>query len=298
MAIGKTIKIYLDDGSVSGIRHAEIVNWTGQAIAIPRIQIKQLAKWNEAQKAGVYFLFGVDENSGDATVYIGESENVLERLNTHIKQKDFWNEAILFTSKDENLTKSHIKYLESNLIKQADEAKRYVLMNRNTSSTVLPRSDQDAMQEFMNNIRLLLGTMGHKVLETYLENKSKITQEKSSPYDNIEFKFIKNGIKAIGIRTNEGFVVKKGSIIHKNISPSLSPNLKKMKEELKTKNIIVPHKDNLFIFKEDYLFLSPAQAINIITGSPISAPQSWKIGTLTLKEFEQNLDKEIENAQY
>ena len=73
MSIGKTIKIYLDDGSVSGIRHAEIVNWTGQAVSSPRSKIKALESWSESKKPGVYFLFGVDENSGKDAVYIGDS---------------------------------------------------------------------------------------------------------------------------------------------------------------------------------------------------------------------------------
>ncbi len=73
MSIGKTIRIYLDDGSVSGIRHAEIVNWTGQAVSSPRSKIKALASWNESKKPGVYFLFGIDE-----------AKNVFDRLQDHL----------------------------------------------------------------------------------------------------------------------------------------------------------------------------------------------------------------------
>lgn len=61
MGIGRTIRIYLDDGSIAGIRHAEIVNWTGQAISAPRTQVKTLSDWDESKKPGVYFLFGVDD---------------------------------------------------------------------------------------------------------------------------------------------------------------------------------------------------------------------------------------------
>ncbi len=42
MSRGTQLKIYLANGSVIGIRHAEIVNWTGQAIVIPRVHIKEL----------------------------------------------------------------------------------------------------------------------------------------------------------------------------------------------------------------------------------------------------------------
>lgn len=58
MIRGKSIRIYLADGTVTGIRHAEIVNWTGQGIACPRKKVSDLQHWEEAQKPGVYFLFG------------------------------------------------------------------------------------------------------------------------------------------------------------------------------------------------------------------------------------------------
>ena len=82
MTTGRTIRIYLADGSVSGIRHAEIVNWTGQAISSPRSHVKELKDWNESLKPGIYFLFGVDDKSTDEAVYIGEPENVFERLSS------------------------------------------------------------------------------------------------------------------------------------------------------------------------------------------------------------------------
>ena len=94
MALGRAIRIYLSDGSVAGIRHGEIVNWTGQAIACPRARFPELRDWPEAKKPGVYFLFGTDDESGQEAVYIGEAEVVFDRLATHVSGKDFWAEVI------------------------------------------------------------------------------------------------------------------------------------------------------------------------------------------------------------
>ena len=116
MVKGRQIKIYLADGTVSGFRHAEIMGWTGQALSVPRNRVKELADWEESQKPGVYFLFGVDADTGNDAVYIGEAEQVSNRIYQHLSGKDFWNEAICFTNKDENLTKAHVKYLESRLV--------------------------------------------------------------------------------------------------------------------------------------------------------------------------------------
>ena len=48
MPLGRSIRIYLSDGSVAGIRHGEIVNWTGQAISCPRARFPELRDWPEA----------------------------------------------------------------------------------------------------------------------------------------------------------------------------------------------------------------------------------------------------------
>lgn len=124
MSIGKTIRIFLATGSVTGVRHAEIVNWTGQALSCPRPQLKSLASWQEVSKPGIYFLFGDDPETGSTALYIGEAENIYDRLLHHLSNKDFWNEVVLFTSKDENLTKAHVKFLESNLVQIATQASR------------------------------------------------------------------------------------------------------------------------------------------------------------------------------
>lgn len=157
MSFGRSIRIYLADGTPSGIRHVEIANWSGQAIYCPRSRFAELAKWDEAKRPGVYFLFERQNLDADNRVYIGESENVIKRLSEHDRNKDFWNELVIFTSKDENLTKSHIKYLESRLVGLALSAARYQIENANSpTESTLPRADRDAMEEFIHNLKLYL----------------------------------------------------------------------------------------------------------------------------------------------
>src|ERR1041385_2486612 len=128
MKFGKTIKIFLIDGDPNGRMSCELSNWTGKAYKIPRIKIKDCSDRDDLGSTGVYLLFGKDEESRDI-VYIGEAETILKRLNQQLTQKDFWNEAIVFVSKDENLNKAHIKYLENRLHDIANAANRYKIEN-------------------------------------------------------------------------------------------------------------------------------------------------------------------------
>lgn len=292
MNIGRSIRIYLDGGSISGIRHAEIVNWTGQAFSVPRTQVKLLSSWEESRKPGVYFLFGVDDSSGEQALYIGEAENVFERLQNHIS-KDFWNEVVFFTNKDENLTKSHVKYLESRLVQLAKESGRYKLLNGNESQKPsMPRGDRDAMEEFISNLRILLGVIGHKALEKLVSyEKEKMTEEvPSSVQDNKEelSLFLKvKGLKAQAIVNNEGIIVLSGSQASSKVTDSLSVGRKKLRLQLIETGVISDTNGQL-TFEKNYLFASPSQAAAIIVGYAMNGYQNWKSQNgVSLKTIEE-----------
>jgi hypothetical protein len=294
MSIGKSIKIYLDGGSVSGIRHAEIVNWTGQAISSPRLKIKALKLWEESKKPGVYFLFGVDEESGDDAVYIGEAENVLDRLQNHLVNKSFWNEAVFFTSKDENLTKAHVRYLESRIIKLAKQSSRHVILNVNEPQLpALPRGDRDSMDEFIANLKILLGVVGYKTLESIGEEKIRSNTEQKNETKNskntdfLELFLKVKGINAQAHQTDEGIVVLADSYASKNATDSLSNGSKKLRDKLIYDGLL-KETNKRYIFTRNYLFTSPSQAASIIVGYATNGLNNWKTknGT-TLKSIEE-----------
>ena len=110
-----TIKLFLAKGTPKGLRVAEISNWNGKALAAPRFEFAELVARDELQRSGVYLLVGTDPESGAPALYIGEAEAVGKRLKHHT-DKDFWSHAYVFVSKDENLTKAHVRYLEGRLI--------------------------------------------------------------------------------------------------------------------------------------------------------------------------------------
>ena len=206
---------------MTGIKFAELVNQTIQALSCPRTKLTDLNInfKKEINTQGVYFLLGYEEDALKPKVYIGEAENVWDRLKSHDLKKDFWNEVIIFTSKDDNLTKSHVKYLESRIVEVSRETERYNLENENKPTlSSLPLPDRDAMEEFLSNIKLLTGTFGHKFLENTIsvsvtsDNKTLITRSKeknvvADSTGHLELSLNIKGIKANAIQTNEGLVV-------------------------------------------------------------------------------------------
>ena len=120
---GKTIKLFLMDADPEGRMVCELSNWNGKAYRIPRGKVKDCSDRLDLKGTSVYLLFGRAESStAKPKAYIGEAENAYSRLVQHVSEKEFWNESVVFISKDENLNKAHIKYLESRLYEIATSA--------------------------------------------------------------------------------------------------------------------------------------------------------------------------------
>ena len=147
-----TIKIFLPHGDPKRLRTAELSNWSGKAVAGPRSEFDGLLARDESDSSGVYILAGSDPEAGKPALYIGEAEYMRERIKAHLKT-DFWNQVVFFVSKDENLTKSYIRYLEGKLIEQAHRADRAVVKNSQSSGSKLPEADRADMDVFLEKIR-------------------------------------------------------------------------------------------------------------------------------------------------
>ncbi len=173
---GKTIKIFLIDGDPNGRMTCELSNWTGKAFKIPRNKIKDSSDRKELENTGIYILLGrSDKTENRDLAYIGEAEGIYKRLIQHLSAKDFWNEALVFVSKDENLNKAHIKYLESRLYEIAKDVNRYDLDNTNIPPKPgIAESDEAEMEEFIENIRLLVNTLGINVIKLSFKYHSRI----------------------------------------------------------------------------------------------------------------------------
>lgn len=279
MKFGKTIKIFLIDGDPNGRLSCELSNWTGKAYKIPRIKIKDCTDRDDLVSTGVYLLLGKNEDGKDQ-VYIGEAESILKRLSQHLNQKDFWNETIVFISKDKNLNKAHIKYLENRLHDIAKSANRYKIENSITpTQSSISESDRAEMEEFIENIKMLVNTLGHKVFEEKREFKPKQKQETF---------FIRSarGANGEGEPTSDGFVVFKGSKAAGTIVTSITPNFVKIRQKLIDEGILV-NKGEFYEFDEDYIFSSPSTAAVMIMGRNANGLTEWKQKDgKSLKDFE------------
>lgn len=267
----KTIKIFLIDGEPDGLRTVELSNWVGQAVIIPRNKLKEAKLRPECNKPAVYFLIGKEtEEAFLPTVYIGEAENLWNRLFNHDNNKDFWQVAIAFVSKDNNLTKAHVKYLESRCLTLANKAKRYDLQNGADSSLPsLSEADIAEVEEFLTHLQLLLSALGYPILQEIISKEQK---DSSDPL------FICKGkdANATGRMTNDGFVVYKGSTATTDFTKAVVDRNKRLIEKLISTGYVEQRADGFYVFIKDYVFNSPSAASDIILGNSTSGWKKWK----------------------
>ncbi|MDE6679697.1 MAG: GIY-YIG nuclease family protein [Ruminococcus sp.] len=273
MTYGKSIELFLVNGTADSIITAELSNWNGKAIKIPRIEVAG-CKRDDITQAGVYFLF-CEEADGLDSVYIGEAENVKERLVQHMrdhnseKEKYYWNTAVIFTGRD--LNKALIRYLENRFVETARNLKRCTVLTKNTyRNTVMKESQISAMEEFIESVEILLSTLGYKVLEP-LDKQDKDVSDKEQSEEivlHLERNIKDIGkIEADGMRTAEGFVVLKGS----HISPVDDDTIPEALKERRRKADIESG-----VLKEDMLFSSPSYSAMFVIGKSANGLTSWK----------------------
>ncbi|HTH46726.1 MAG TPA: GIY-YIG nuclease family protein [Candidatus Limnocylindria bacterium] len=279
--VSATIKLFLPRGDAKSLRTAEISNWTGKAIAAPRTELNELLTREEIDKPGVYILIGSDPSTNAPHAYIGEAEVIRDRLKQH-RSKEFWISAIVFVSKDENLTKAHIRHLENRLLMEAAQVNRFSLEQNQAGGSKLPESDREDMEVFLGRIRQLLPVLGCDIL-------TPITQpaDKSKPRD-ILFCRMK-GAEAKGQRTAGGFVIYQGSTAVLEDRPSAEKNpwvITLRKQHLATGGLM--QKDGFLFFAKDIEFDSPSAAAAVICGGTANGLTSWKNDQgISLKQLDE-----------
>ncbi len=285
MKFGKTIKLFLIDGDTNGRLTCELSNWTGKAYKIPRNSIKICSDRPELQTTGVYMLLNKSTDlSEKGQLYIGEAEDIFKRLTQHVKEKDFWNEAIVFISKDDNLNKAHIKYLENRLHEIATTANRFELINtQKPTQSSISESDKAEMEEFLSNILTLISTLGYNAFE---QIRQVDTIEQIGKEEDLFYISAVRGANGIGKTTSEGFVVFENSQVADPVTNSYPRTMQKLRDTLIAEGVIVKERDKM-ILKRDYLFSSSSSAAMIIMGRSANGLTEWKMKSgKTLQDYE------------
>ena len=297
-APGRTIKLFLVDGSPSGLILAEIHNWTGKVLSFPRGLLPHVLKTREeVAKTGVYFLLGPDpENPYRPFVYVGESDDLAKRLTWHDKDdaKDFFEQITLIVSKDQNLTKAHGRYLESRLIDIIRQAGEAALKNGNAGQPVsLPESDQADMEYFLQQVRTVLPVLGLNFLQEIPRSKSTaltitdavhaVVEPAESPQ--FELSYLNGKVHADAYEAEGQFVVRAGAVC-RHPDEATKPLkdaryayiMNDLRSSLANGTLAVASGQTGFArLTRDKAFKSPSRAASFVCANPMSGHTYWRL---------------------
>lgn len=292
---GKSINLFLMDGTPNGRIKCTLANWTGVAYKIPRTELDKCKGREDLSQSGVYFLFGTSDQTDENVGYIGQAgvrkngEGILCRLIEHKRNpdKDYWTEAVVFTTSNNSFGPTEISYLENRFCGLAIEAGRYIVKNGNdpTSGNITEEKESE-LEEFIDYAKIVMGALGHKLFEPLTE-KPKTSVLEEEPEDDrillLKRKSRKSGIviEASCKQTNEGFVVLKGSRIEIIDSESIPTGIKERREKAKI--------DENGILQENILLRSPSYAAAFVIGGHANGLTEWKTKDgISLKDIENS----------
>ncbi|PMB91096.1 GIY-YIG nuclease family protein [Varibaculum cambriense] len=275
---GKSINLFLMDGKPTGRIKGTLANWTGLAYKIPRTKLEQARNIPFLQQSGVYLLFGISNETGDPAVYIGQAgirkngQGILNRWEEHKRdnRKDWWTEAVAFTTSNNSFGPTEISYLENRFRNMAISADRYLVMN-GIEPTLgnLTEEKESEMEEYISYALLVIGALGYKVFEPLISGLEKSVPPEETEDEPLLF-FRSKRAEASAQRTAEGFVVRAGSRISLEMAKSIPKNAirlrKRYAESISSDGVV----------SKNLLFASPSAAASFVGGSSLSGNVVWK----------------------
>ena len=263
----KTIQLFFPTGKPQGIRIAHVTSRIPVAVCIPRLDLAQAFSRPELCRAGIYFLFG-DTDDIKKTVYIGESENCLERLKQHNNGDKEWNSVVVIVSKTQELTKCHIRYLEWLCCHETLRIGNGCLKNKTlpADAPFVTESMKADLMEMFDTIALLLSTLDYSLFD-----------EIEQPQENHQM-YCGGAMTAKGIKTANGFVVFKDSKANITAASSIWTSLQATRKRLVDGGVLREEGVD-FVFTADHLFPSPSQAAGVVLGRQANGWIEWKNST-------------------
>lgn len=273
------IHVTLVDGDPNSLIIADNPSSTVRIIICPRNALSNKDLVKTLERPGVYCLIGKDSAAQDQ-VYIGESDNLADRFYTHRhnKEKEFWQNTVVVVSKDDNLNKAHVLYLQHLLFKAAKSANKVkVLSGQNPDKPFVSAPDRVYAERFFEQIQIILPVLGFRFTDADAKPIEVATTEgvpKKSPL----FTMLYDGARATGQDINGKFFVLKGSTARIATTPTIGESSKKLREKLLQEGILnVTGNPSFWEFFKDHEFTSPSAAANVIGGASLNGRVCWKL---------------------
>lgn len=273
-----TVYTKLLDQTLTGARIIDMGSTrTCQLYAIPREQLSLVSKEKLLHQYCFYVLLG-QSLDGTPKAYIGQSNDFLHRVKDHQSKKDFWDTALVFVSKANEVYASEVLFLEYLGIKKALEAGIYSLDENKQipqKPSIAPDKEND-MELFFDEIMFLTKFYGRDVFEPSEVSTQVETNEQPHTF---YMDTPKSGVKATldYYPINNRYVIKAGSRIRGKVAKSIPAAIRKRRNELIAIPSLMHPEGDFYILGHDIELLnaSPSAAASFCTGTAMQGTTAW-----------------------
>lgn len=299
-ASGRTIQLYLVDGTANGLVIASLHGWTGSVIVSRQSTFAKLLKRDETDRTGIYLLYGPDPDTPlRMRVYVGEGDIVRRRIEQSAASRDFWEIAVAVTTADDALSKGHVRYLEARMIEMVKDARRVALDNRQeptAESMRLPEADRANMEAFLDNLRTILPMVGLELLKPVPSHAASAPQGPAeTPKTAFEIRH-KSGVEARAVEENGEFIVlEKSEALHD--TGYVNSSYASLKDDLVRTGVLErSEKKDRYVFAQPFLFRSPSAAAAVVLDRNSNGRREWKVAGSTMTYHEWQTRSAVEET--
>ncbi|EKF39864.1 hypothetical protein NA8A_23704 [Nitratireductor indicus C115] len=281
---GRVVKIFITGQDPRSLRTVELDNWTGVAITGQPEFFKKALEAEVLSRSCVYLLIRSSADDDLPEIYVGESDDFSQRYLTGKFPIDF-DSFLIFTSKDDALTRAHVKWLELELwsILKGNRGKVVVANTNKPTGSNLPRADIATMRTYLSNTIYVLEALGYDLFSvqerTSVSPSTKQTDAQPSEITGLRLDLYsmlprRPDDHAFLRYENGAYTLLQDSKINAKVTESLPANVRKLRDQLIAEGDLVDHGDYLQLSR-DIPFSKPSPASALVKGRSSTGYIDW-----------------------
>jgi hypothetical protein len=282
------VHLILSDADHSGVVTANLDHWTGKAFGIPIDDLTEMK--DPLNSVGVYVLVGERTADHLPVIYIGQTENVANRLNKNhqaLNRPDVtWRRVVIVVSQTTDFNKVHACWVEAKLVERARTTGKWTLLNTVTPSVPqLSWRDEISVQSFLENMLVLYPFLGveafqqppvrhETLLPAHTERANCVAA--AGVVREAEFTLKLGGeVVATGHPSAGGFTICQGSKLKRKESATVGRGVSDLRKRWVENSTVSEYDENWFVLNADVELSASSAAAEAVTGRSASGPKEW-----------------------
>lgn len=262
MVVFRNTSVHYLNNNPHGVRVVQVAGSVIEVLVVPRELMKEAKEVAAGMsRRGIYFLVEEREGRNLPRMYVGQTQNGIERLYDHKAKKDFWTTAVMFVAKDDHFPLDVISALEKVAIEGVVNCGRYTSDNKVDPKFNIGIFQRQVVEKYFDDIKFVMASLGWSV-------------DCADAAAQGEWHTTRNGITAHGNYAEGKFELLPGSIIDFSRKVNLESYNELRSTLLKEGSIV--EDEHAYRLLKIVTFRTPSGASDFVLGGSTNGWTEWK----------------------